>query len=67
MVAAHRTSYGKPFNQISSLMVGDRIYIETVDGWYAYVFRNLEYVRPTGVGWSRPSPSPTAPPPPTAC
>jgi sortase A len=55
-VAAHRTSYGKPFNQISSLLVGDRIYIETADGWYSYVFRNLEYVRPTGVGVVAPVP-----------
>ncbi len=55
-VAAHRTSYGKPFNQISNLSVGDRIYIETADGWYTYVFRNLEYVRPTGVGVIAPVP-----------
>ena len=55
-VAAHRTSYGKPFNQLSSLSVGDRIYVETADGWYAYVFRNLEYVRPTGVGVIAPVP-----------
>ena len=49
-VAAHRTSYGKPFNRIPELRVGDRIYVETRDGWYEYVFRNLEYVPPTGVG-----------------
>ena len=49
-VAAHRTSYGKPFNQISSLSVGDHIYVETADGWYLYVFRNLEYVQPTAIG-----------------
>jgi len=55
-VAAHRTSYGKPFNQISSLMVGDHIYVETVDGWYDYVFRNLEYVRPTAIGVIAPVP-----------
>lgn len=55
-IAAHRTSYGKPFNQISSLSVGDRIYVETADGWYSYVFRNLEYVRPTGVGVVAPVP-----------
>ena len=55
-VAAHRTSYGKPFNQISSLRVGDHIYIETADGWYDYVFRNLEYVQPTGVGVIAPVP-----------
>ncbi|CCE73995.1 class E sortase [Clavibacter nebraskensis] len=48
-VAAHRTSYGKPFNQITDLRVGDAIVVETQDGWYTYRFRTLEYVKPTGV------------------
>ena len=55
-VAAHRTSYGKPFNQIPSLDVGDHIFVETADGWYLYVFRNLEYVQPTAVGVVAPVP-----------
>lgn len=55
-VAAHRTSYGKPFNQINELRSGDHIFIETADGWYRYTFRNLEYVRPTGVGVVAPVP-----------
>ena len=55
-VAAHRTSYGKPFNGLSNLRVGDRIYVETADGWYKYIFRNLEYVQPTGVGVIAPVP-----------
>ena len=48
-VAAHRTTYGKPFNQITDLRVGDAIVVETKDGWYTYRFRTLEYVKPTGV------------------
>lgn len=55
-VAAHRTSYGASFNGLSKLRVGDPIYIETKDGWYLYRFRNLEYVRPTGVGVIAPVP-----------
>lgn len=55
-VAAHRTSYGKPFNQLSSLRIGDHIFVETADGWYQYDFRNLEYVKPTGVGVIAPVP-----------
>jgi sortase A len=55
-IAAHRTSYGKPFNGVSNLRVGDHIFIETKDGWYQYGFRNLEYVRPTGVGVIAPVP-----------
>ncbi|QKJ20994.1 class E sortase [Microbacterium hominis] len=48
-VAAHRTTWGKPFNQIAELQVGDPIYIETPDGWYTYRFRTLEYVTPNEV------------------
>ncbi|MEO8262090.1 MAG: class E sortase [Pseudolysinimonas sp.] len=55
-VAAHRTSYGKPFNGLGTLRVGDHIFVETADGWYQYTFRNLEYVRPTGVGVIDPVP-----------
>jgi len=49
-VAAHRTTHGAPFHQIATLQVGDKIYVQTSDGYYTYVFRGLEYVRPTGVG-----------------
>jgi sortase A len=45
-LAGHRTTYGKPFNRIADLHVGDAIVIETADGWYTYRFRTLEYVRP---------------------
>lgn len=55
-VAAHRTTYGESFNRIGDLQIGDRIYVETQDGWYVYGFRNLEYVRPTGVGVLNPVP-----------
>jgi sortase A len=55
-IAAHRTTYGAPLGQIAELRVGDHIYIETPDGWYQYDFRNLEYVRPTGVGVLDPVP-----------
>ncbi len=48
-IAAHRTTYGAPFADIASLRLGDRIYVETADGWYEYVFRGLEYVWPTAV------------------
>ena len=48
-VAAHRTTWGKPFNRIADIHVGDAIVIETPDGWYTYRFRTLEYVRPSAV------------------
>ena len=45
-LAGHRTTFGKPFNQIANLRMGDAIVIETQDGWYTYRFRTLEYVTP---------------------
>jgi sortase A len=49
-VAAHRTTHGAPFKQLATLQVGDKIYLQTADGYYTYDFRGLEYVRPTAVG-----------------
>jgi sortase A len=54
--AAHRTTYGKPFNRIADLHVGDAIVIETPDGWYTYRFRTLEYVTPDSVDVLSPVP-----------
>ncbi len=43
-IAAHRNSFGAPFGNISELRLGDKLFVETRDGWYSYSFRNLEYV-----------------------
>ncbi len=48
-VAAHRTTYGAPFSNIAELRVGDKIYVQTEDAYYTYVFRNREYVSPARV------------------
>jgi sortase A len=48
-LAAHRTTYGAPFNRLAELQVGDAIVIETENGWYTYRFRNLQYVKPDEV------------------
>lgn len=55
-VAAHRTTWGAPFNLIATLRVGDRIYVQTEQGYYTYVYRNSEYVYPNGVGVKDPVP-----------
>ena len=55
-LASHRSSGGGNFHDLHQLLVGDHIYVETEDGWYQYEFRNLEYVRPTGVGVLNPVP-----------
>ncbi|MFS0894771.1 class E sortase [Microbacterium sp. 179-I 3D3 NHS] len=46
-MAGHRTTWGKPFNQLDKLQLNDAIVVETEDGWYTYRFRTLEYVTPT--------------------
>ena len=46
-MAGHRTTWGKPFNQLDKLQLGDAIVVETPDGWFTYRFRTLEYVKPT--------------------
>jgi sortase A len=55
-VAAHRTTYGAPFGDVDKLRIGDRIYVETEEGWYVYRFRNIEYVYPTEVSVLNPVP-----------
>ncbi|MET0736425.1 MAG: class E sortase [Microbacterium sp.] len=60
-VAAHRTTWGKPFNRIAELHVGDAIVVETPGGWYTYRFRTLAYVQPSQVEILRPVPQGFAP------
>lgn len=62
-VAAHRTTHGAPFKQLATLQVGDKIYVQTRDGYYTYAFRGLEYVRPSGVGVLDPVPQSAGAPP----
>lgn len=48
-IAGHRTTFGAAFAEIGELRVGDRIYVETKEGWFVYRFRNLEYVWPEAI------------------
>lgn len=55
-IAAHDTGWGNTFLNLSKLRLGDRIYIQTQDGWYTYRFRNFEYVQPSAVDVLQPVP-----------
>jgi sortase A len=46
-MAGHRTTYGKPFNQIDKLKVGDVVLIETKDFYYLYRVTGNQIVAPT--------------------
>ncbi|WP_062204912.1 class E sortase [Demequina salsinemoris] len=48
-VAAHRTTYGKPFTDIQTIEDGDSVIIETADAWYVYEVTGHEIVLPTAV------------------
>lgn len=56
-VAAHRTSHGAPFFKIDTLTRGDRVYVETNDGWFTYEYRQTIIVDPTDVDVISPVPS----------
>ncbi|MCR8671237.1 class E sortase [Agrococcus sp. HG114] len=48
-IAGHRNGQGGPFTRLDEMRIGDRIYVQTSSAWYAYEFRNHEYVAPTAV------------------
>lgn len=55
-VAAHDTGYGSSFLHMQNLRLGDKVYVQTKDGFYTYAFRNYEYVQPTEVSVLEPVP-----------
>jgi sortase A len=48
-VAAHRTTYGKPFNRVAELQVGDPLVVQTQDAWYVYRVTSSQIVMPEDV------------------
>jgi sortase A len=46
-MAGHRTTYGKPFNQIDKLRTGDVVLIEAKDYYYVYRVSEHQIVLPT--------------------
>ncbi|WP_245827756.1 class E sortase [Sinomonas mesophila] len=46
-LAGHRQTHGAVLDNIDQLQPGDRIYLQTRDAYYTYVFRNSEIVLPT--------------------
>jgi sortase A len=46
-IAGHRTTYGKPFNRIAELEVGDPLVVWTADTWYVYRVTSTQIVSPS--------------------
>lgn len=55
-VAAHRTTYGKPFNRVEDLQSGDPLIVQTDGTWYVYRVTSTEVVRPSDVNVIAPVP-----------
>lgn len=45
-VAGHRQTHGAVLDAIHTLVPGDKVYVQTKDGYYTYVFRNNQIVLP---------------------
>ena len=62
-VAGHRQTHGQVLDAIHTLVPGDKIYVQTKDGYYTYVYRNNQIVLPDRVDVIAPVPTqPTAVP-----
>lgn len=48
-IAGHRSAYGGAMHLIDRLRPGDRIVVETKDGWYTYRFDAKRIVQPTAI------------------
>ncbi|APX00522.1 class E sortase [Arthrobacter sp. QXT-31] len=56
-VAGHRQTHGAVLDNVHALVPGDRIYVQTRDGYYVYVYRNNRIVLPSSVDVLLPVPS----------
>jgi sortase A len=56
-VAGHRQTHGAVLDNIHTLVPGDKIYVQTKDGYYVYVFRNNRIVMPSAADVLLPVPS----------
>lgn len=55
--AGHRQTHGQVLDNIHTLVPGDKIYVQTREGYYTYVFRNSEIVLPDRVDVLAPVPT----------
>ncbi|UZN03389.1 class E sortase [Cellulomonas sp. S1-8] len=56
-LAGHRVTFGKPFNRIEELQVGDAMVVRTTDTWYVYKVTATEVVMPAEVRVIAPVPN----------
>ncbi|WP_084039040.1 class E sortase [Demequina sp. NBRC 110053] len=56
-ISGHRTTYGKPFADVSELEAGDSLIFQTEDAWFVYHVESWEIVQPTQVEVIAPTPN----------
>lgn len=56
-VSGHRTTYGKPFNRVAELQVGDPLVVRTEEAWYVYRVTGTDVVLPHQVEVIAPVPN----------
>ena len=56
-LAGHRVTFGKPFNRIEELQLGDALVVRTADTWYVYKVTSTEVVMPSDVRVIAPVPN----------
>ena len=56
-MAGHRQTHGQVLDAIHTLVPGDKIYVQTQDGYYSYVYRNNQIVLPNRVDVIAPVPT----------
>lgn len=55
-LAGHRVTFGKPFNRIEELQIGDPLVVRTADTWYVYKVTSTLVVMPANVEVIAPAP-----------
>jgi len=56
-LAGHRQTHGQVLDAVDTLVPGDRIYVQTSQGFYTYVYRNSQIVLPDRVDVLAPVPA----------
>ena len=56
-LAGHRQTHGEVLDAIHTLVPGDKIYVQTKDGYYTYVYRNNQIVLPDRIDVIAPVPT----------
>lgn len=60
-LAGHRATHGEPFAHFDDLRDGDKVYVETKQGFFTYVLVRDQIVQPTDLWVINPQPFPTDP------